>query len=80
MISENPLPFNPLLILLGSITTLVIVAATMALVICLKKSKKNESFRRLKEEDPEANETNPTNPTNAVKWSLETDQLSLFSE
>ena len=77
MISENPLPFNPLLILLGSITALVIVAATMALVICLKKSKKNESFRRLKEEDPEANETNPTN---AVKWSLENDQLTLFSE
>ena len=80
MLSENPLPFNPLLILLGSITTLVIVAATMALVICLKKSKKNESFRRLKEEDPEANETNPTNPANAVKWSLENDQLTLFSE
>ena len=80
MISENPLPFNPLLILLGSITALAIVAATMALVICLKKSKKNESFRRLKEEDPEANETNPANPANAVKWSLENDQLTLISE
>ena len=77
MISENPLPFNPLLILLGSITALVIVAATMALVLCLKKSKKNDNFqmRRLKEEDPEANETNPAN---AVLWSLENDQLTLI--
>ena len=77
MITENPLPFNPLLILLGSITALVIVAATMALVLCLKKSKKNDNFqmRRLKEEDPEANETNPAN---AVLWSLENDQLTLI--
>ena len=82
MISENPLPFNPLLILLGSVTALVIVSATIALVLCLKKSKKNETFRRLKEEDPEGNEnnTNPTHPANAVKWSLENDQLTLITK
>ena len=78
-ISKSPLPFNPLLILLGSIIALVIISATIGLVACLKnkKRKKNGSFTRL-EEDPEGNETNanPINSANAVIWS--NDQLILI--
>ena len=72
-ISKNPLPFNPLLILLGSIIALVIVSATIGIVACHKKRTQNGSFKRLNE-DPEGNETN-ANPANAVIWSLSNDQL-----
>ena len=73
-ISKNPLPFNPLLILLGSIIALVIVFATIGIVAChIKKRKQNGSFNRL-DEDPEGIENN-ANPANAVIWSLSNDQL-----
>ena len=76
-ISKNPLPFNPLLILLGSIIALVIVSATIGIVAChIKKRKQKGSFNRL-DEDPEGNENN-ANPANAVIWSLSNDQLIMI--
>ena len=76
-ISKNPLPFNPLLILLGSIIALVIVFATIGIVAChIKKRKQKGSFNRL-DEDPEGNENN-ANPANAVIWSLSNDQLIMI--
>ena len=75
-IFKNPLPFNQPLILLGSITAIVIVSASIGLVACHKKRKQNGSFKRLNE-DPEGNETN-ANPANAVIWSLSNDQLIMI--